>query len=56
MTDRIRFDLSGAATVEYALILALIFLVAITGMQSFAAAFQDLWTKTSDVIATKIGE
>jgi len=55
MIDRIRFDLSGATTVEYGLILAMIFLAMITAVRAFATTFQDLWQRTSTVIFAAIG-
>lgn len=55
MIDRIRFDLSGATTVEYGLILAMIFLAMITGFRNFASAFQELWEKVTGIISAAIG-
>lgn len=48
-------DQSGAAVVEYGLILALIFLVFVGAAQTLGATFLDQWTKTSDSIVAAIG-
>lgn len=53
--NQIRFDLSGATTVEYGLILAVIFFAMLAAFRAFATSFQILWTTTSNVISTAIG-
>ena len=46
-------DRRGATTVEYGLIMALIFLVMIAGVRAFAQGTIDLWTRVTDEVSTK---
>ncbi len=48
-------DQNGATLVEYALILAVIFLAMLGAAQAFGKTFIDLWDRTSSVLTTAIG-
>ena len=52
MIQQIRFDLTGATTVEYGLILAMISLAMIGAFQNFADSFQSLWTATTELVVS----
>jgi Flp pilus assembly pilin Flp len=54
LLDQIRSDLTGTTTVEYALILAVIFFAMLAAFNSFAGAFSSLWVTTSNQISTSI--
>jgi Flp pilus assembly pilin Flp len=55
LLDQIRSNTNGATTVEYALILAVIFFAMLAALNSFAGAFDDLWARTSNELSTNIG-
>lgn len=54
MIAKIWHDQTGATAVEYGLILAMIFLAMITALEGFGASFDQLWTQTTQVLATAI--
>ena len=45
-------DRRGATAVEYALIMALVFLAMIAGVRAFAAETIELWTYVSDQVSS----
>lgn len=54
MIAKIWHDQTGATAVEYGLILAVIFLAMITALEGFGQSFDQLWTQTTQVLATAI--
>ncbi|MDP8994898.1 MAG: Flp family type IVb pilin [Pseudomonadota bacterium] len=48
---RLLTDDSGATAVEYALILALIFLAMIAGVQNFATTTTEMWNNVAETVA-----
>ncbi len=43
-------DIKGATAIEYALIVAMIFLAMIVGVQSFATSATDMWGNVADEV------
>lgn len=52
---KIWHDQNGATSVEYGLILALIFLAMIGALEAFGDTFIQLWDRTSATLVTNIG-
>ena len=48
---RLAKDVSGATAVEYALIMALVFLAMIAGVRAFAAETIEMWTYVADQVS-----
>lgn len=48
-------DQNGTTTVEYGLILAVIFLAMVGAAQAFGQTFLELWQTTTDLVSTSIG-
>ena len=54
MIAKIWHDQTAATAVEYGLILAVIFLAMVTALEGFGRIFDQLWTQTTQVLATAI--
>lgn len=48
-------DQTGTTTVEYALILAVIFFAMLSAAEAFGLAFFELWDTTSGIVSGSIG-